>query len=97
MALSFTEPVCGVELSLFPAGSCVPPLLWQNGVRRPAKAGLSTVFGIGFFPFYIGLDVSLFSDLFLHCRLGDFSWAARLRRFLVRSFLALGFSCSFYP
>ena len=41
-------------------------------MRHWAKGGLSTVFGIGCLPFYIGLDVSLFYELFVHCRLGDF-------------------------
>ena len=48
--------------------------------------GLSMVFGIGCFPFWIGLDVSLFWEWFVHCWLGCFLRDARLLRFLVHVF-----------
>ena len=97
MALPLTELECGVELLLCPAGSCVPPLPRQNGMRRWAKGGLSTVFGISWFPFKMGLKLPCFANCLFTADWGILLWAARLRMFLVRCFQALGFSCSFYP
>ena len=59
---STMEIECGVELSLCPSGSCVPPLPWQNGVLRWAKGGLSMVFGICCFPSQMGLMFSCFAN-----------------------------------
>ena len=46
---STMELECGVDLWLCPAGSCAPPLLGQNGVRRWAMGGLLT--GLVYFVF----------------------------------------------
>ena len=46
---STTELECGVDLWLCPAGSCAPPLIRQNGVRRWAMGGLLT--GLVYFVF----------------------------------------------
>ena len=94
---STTELDCGVDLWLCLAGSCAPPLLWQNGLRRWAMGGLLT--GLVYFVFLsrLGLMFPCFANGLFTVGWGIFLWAARLRRFLVRCFQALGFSCSFYP
>ena len=95
--LSTTELKCGVDLWLCPAGSCAPPLLGQNGVRRWAMGGLLT--GLVYFVFLsrLGLMFPCFASCLFTVGWGPFLQATRLWRFLVCGIQAWGFFCSFYP
>ena len=94
---SDTELECGVVLWLCPAGSCVPPLLRQNGVRRWAVGGLLTGLVYLIFLSRLGLMFPCFASCLFTVGWGFFSRAARLWRFLVRGTQARDFFCSFYP